>query len=188
VSDRWVIAMAMAAALGAHDPHRVPLWLPLIAVTAAVLCRWPWLLCLAAAVMCSALAQRALDGLDRIAFGPVRAEVTLLSDPVERAGALVVDVRVRGKRLEARAAGPAGDAIRQRSPGSASSSSVTPRRDRRAARGSSPDTSPAVSPSRASTVGVRGRRSPGSQTVCAARCTQAPRLSASATVRSSMGW
>ena len=65
------------------------------------------LLAAAVGLVASGLAQRALDGLDGTEARSVEGEVTLLSDPTPSFGGLRVDVRLGGRRLEARADGSA---------------------------------------------------------------------------------
>jgi competence protein ComEC len=111
VSDRWAVVLAMTVfggALGAVDGHLPPLPLALAVVVLGV--GWllgrlghlrPEVLCLGAALLASALAQRSLSGLDApLATGPVHAEVVLVGDPVpDGRGGVTVDVRLDGRRL-----------------------------------------------------------------------------------------
>jgi competence protein ComEC len=114
MSDRWTVALAACAAVGARTPSHAPLVLTLAMVAAAFAIRRPWLLCIATALLTSCLAERSLAGLDDIAAGPVSGEVTLVSDPVDRGGVVIADVRLAGRRLEARAGGSAADDLRDR--------------------------------------------------------------------------
>lgn len=82
-----------------------------LAVGGALLLRHPPLLCLATALLVSALATRSLEGLDGVVAGPMRGEATLLTDPVPSLGGLRVDVRSAGRRLELRAAGTSATAL-----------------------------------------------------------------------------
>jgi competence protein ComEC len=111
VSDKWAVALAVAVfagALAAVDGH-VPA-LPLAPLLAVVGACWllgrrarllPALVCLGAALLAAALAQRSLAGLDApLATGPVHAEVVLVTDPVpDGRGGVTVDVRLDGRRL-----------------------------------------------------------------------------------------
>ena len=106
MSDRWAVVLAMvtfAAALAAVDGHigRVPLAAGLVVLAGA----WalgrlrrfrPEVLVLAAGLLAVSLAQRSLDGLGApLATGPVRAEVTLVGDPVpDSSGGASADVRL----------------------------------------------------------------------------------------------
>ncbi|HZM32636.1 MAG TPA: ComEC/Rec2 family competence protein, partial [Acidimicrobiales bacterium] len=113
MSDRWAVILAVvtgAAALAAVDGHlpRVPLAAGLIALGVAWLLgrlgRFrPEVLVLAAALLAVSLAQRSLDGLAvPLDTGPVRAEVTLVGDPVpDSSGGAAADVRLNGRRLAA---------------------------------------------------------------------------------------
>lgn len=116
MSDRWVLALAGCAALGAAHPLAPDLAGPALLVgallvAAALVRRHPALLCLGTAVLVAALATRSLEGLDGVVAGPVRGEVTLLSDPVPSFGGLRVDVRSAGRRLELHAAGTSAAAL-----------------------------------------------------------------------------
>ncbi len=104
--------VTFAAALAAVDGHvgRVPLAAGLVVLAGAwVLGRLrrfrPEVLVLAAGLLAVSLAQRSLDGLGApLATGPVRAEVTLVGDPVpDSSGGASADVRLGGRRLAAHA-------------------------------------------------------------------------------------
>jgi competence protein ComEC len=132
-SDRWVMALAGATAFGAwigivaarrvaeHGDAALvtgglgPVLVALAAAAIALAVRRPVLLCLALAVLAATLAHRSLDGLHPPGLGALRAEVTLLGDPVPTAGGGVrVDVRLRGKRLAANAQRAAAAALDDR--------------------------------------------------------------------------
>ena len=133
-SDRWVVALAIATALGAWvgivaarsmaaagggGPFAAggfgPVVVALGAAGVALVVRRPVLLCLALAVLAATLAQRSLDGLHPPSLGAVRTEVTLLGDPAPTAGGGVrVDVRLDGKRLAANAQRAAAAALDDR--------------------------------------------------------------------------
>jgi competence protein ComEC len=124
MSDRWAVVLALvvfAAALGAVDGH-----LPRVALAAgpaAVAAGWavgddrgparPALVCLGAALLTASLGQRTVAGLTRpLDTGPVRGEVTLVSDPVpDGRGGVTVDVRLDGRRLRAVARASAAAAL-----------------------------------------------------------------------------
>jgi competence protein ComEC len=111
MSDLWSVALAVATfcgALAAVDGHVPPVSLVLSATVLVV--AWllhrvgrprPEVLCLGAALLAAALAQRSVAGLDApVATGPVHAEVTLVGDPVpDGRGGVSVDVRLDGRRL-----------------------------------------------------------------------------------------
>jgi hypothetical protein len=88
VDDRWAVALAAAVAIGALRPSGVPLLLAIGVGLLGVVARRPLLVCLAAGLLASGLAQRSLDGLDGLRPAPVHAVVTLLTDP-ERLGGRV---------------------------------------------------------------------------------------------------
>lgn len=111
MSDRWTVVLAVAVfvgALAAIDRHvpDVPIALSLAMLAVAwALGRFgrlrPELVCLGAALLAAALAQRSLAGLDApLETGPVRTEVVLVGDPVpDGRGGVTVDVRLDGRRL-----------------------------------------------------------------------------------------
>jgi competence protein ComEC len=111
-----VVLTAAAAALGAFHPWDRALVVG--AVVALLALRGPRvvLVPLAVALLTSGLAQRSLDGLDELEAGPVVGEVTLVSDPAPApfGGGVRADVRLAGRRLEARAQGPAAHALADR--------------------------------------------------------------------------
>jgi competence protein ComEC len=99
-------AAGFAGALAAIDGHvrTVPLALALGVAVAGLVVRRPALLCLGVGLLAAALAQRSLAGLSPPPAGPVRAEVTLVADPEpDGRGGVRVDVRLAGRRLQARA-------------------------------------------------------------------------------------
>jgi competence protein ComEC len=126
VSDRWAVALALAAfagAMGAVDRHvgRVPL----AAAVAAIAIAWvlgrigrfrPEVLCLAVALLAAALAQRSLDGLAApLATGAITEELVLVADPVpDGRGGVTVDVRLHGRRLRGAAHAAAAAALDDR--------------------------------------------------------------------------
>ncbi len=126
MSDRWTVVLALAVfagALAAVDRHvpAVPIALPLVLLALA----WalgrigrprPEVLCLCAALVAAALAQRSLAGLEApLATGPVRAEIALVGDPVpDGRGGVTVDVRLEGRRLRGVARQSAASALDDR--------------------------------------------------------------------------
>jgi competence protein ComEC len=127
MSDRWAVVLALvvfAAALAAADGH-----LPRVALAAgpaAVAAGWAVgddrgharaaLVCLGAALLAASLGQRSVAGLTSpLDTGPVRGEVTLVSDPVpDGRGGATVDVRLDGRRLRAVARASAAAALDDR--------------------------------------------------------------------------
>ena len=117
MSDRWAVAAAVAAAIGALRPS-APLLLAgagaaVISLVVGPHAR-PAFLCLAVGLAASGLAQRSLDGLDGVQEASVVGNVTLLSDPTPSFGGFRMDVRLGHRRLEARADGSARAAIADR--------------------------------------------------------------------------
>lgn len=106
--------MAACAVAGALHPSRPGLALGAVVLVIALAVRRPLLVCVAAGLLASGLGQRALDGLDGLEAQTVVGEVTLLSDPVPSFGGLRADVRLDGRRLEARADGVAAAALDDR--------------------------------------------------------------------------
>jgi competence protein ComEC len=111
VPDRWALALAGATAVGALHPSTVPLLVAVLLPVAALLLRRPALLCAGAAVLSSALGQRALDGLDDVPNGPVAGEVVLLADPAPGAGGLRADARLGRRRVDLQASGAAAELL-----------------------------------------------------------------------------
>lgn len=109
MSDRWAVALAAAAALGAHHPSGLPLLAAVAIAGAALHRRSPLLLCVAVALCTSALSQRALDGLTGVEAGDVAASVTLVTDPEPTLGGLRADARLGARRVELRASGRSAD-------------------------------------------------------------------------------
>lgn len=106
--DRTVVVLAVAVAMAAVTAAPVP-WAAALAIAAvALVCRRPWLLVLGAALLASSLSARSLAGLRPVPPGRFDGTVRLLSDPVERLGAVRVDVRAGRRHLEAWARGDPG--------------------------------------------------------------------------------
>lgn len=114
MSDRWVVALSLCAALGALHPSELAPVVGGLAVLASLSLRRPALLCVGTVLLVSALAGRSLAGLHGVTERPVVAEVTLLTDPVPTFGGVRADVRLGQRRLELRADGVSADALRPR--------------------------------------------------------------------------
>lgn len=114
MGDRAVAALAVFACAGALAPRHLPLLLPFVVVAVALVLRRPVLLMVGVALAASALGARAWDGLHPPALGTWSGVTTLVGDPAEVAGALRVDVRIDGKRVEAWARGSTARALRDR--------------------------------------------------------------------------
>jgi competence protein ComEC len=105
MGDVEVVALALGASAGAWVARPFPLLLAIVVVLVALALRRPLLLIGATAVVASALGARAWDGLHPPAGGLWSGAATLVGDPAQVAGALRVDVRIGGKRVEAWARG-----------------------------------------------------------------------------------
>ena len=114
MTDRWAVVLALATAAGALASRPLPLAIVLAGVAIAFVARRPPLLCIAAAGLASALGARAWQGLEPRPPERLDHVVTLVSDPVDAYGALRVDLRHRGRRLEGWAHGTAASALRIR--------------------------------------------------------------------------
>jgi competence protein ComEC len=111
VTDRWAVALAVATAAGALHPSPVPVVVTVLVALAALAARRPLLLCVGAALLASALGQRALDGLDGVEAGTVQGEITLLTDPEPGPAGVRAEARLGRRRVELSAGGAAGAAL-----------------------------------------------------------------------------
>jgi len=100
----WTVPAALLLGVG----------LGIVAVTVALALRRPALLCLGAAVLVSALGARSWDGLRPPASGRISGAATLVTDPVDMEGALRVEARLGGRRVEAWARGAEAGRLRPR--------------------------------------------------------------------------
>lgn len=107
MSDAATVVLALSTAVGAWAGRPLPLVPLAVLALLAMGLRRPALLCLAAGLGASALAARSEAGLRPPVVGPFDGVVTLVSDPVEVAGAVRADIRLGGKRVEAWSRGPA---------------------------------------------------------------------------------
>ena len=115
MSDRWAVALAACTALGAWAARPVPVWVGAALVVVALSRRRPALVCVGAAVLSSGLAAKAWAGLEPPAGRPkVAGTATLVGDPASFEGAVRVELRLGGRRLEAWARGAAAGALRPR--------------------------------------------------------------------------
>ena len=107
MSDRHVVALAVAAMVGAWWSAAIPL-VPAIGLgIVALAVRKPWLLVAAVALLGSTLGARAWAGLDPVEPAVFDGEATLVADPVPVGEGMRVDVRAKGRRYEAWAYGRA---------------------------------------------------------------------------------
>ena len=114
MTDRWAVALALATAAGALASRPLPLAVALAGVALALVAKRPPLLCIAAAALASCLGARAWQGLEPRPPESLDHVVTLVSDPVDAYGALRMDIRHEGRRLEAWARGGAATQLRDR--------------------------------------------------------------------------
>jgi competence protein ComEC len=119
VSDRQVVALAVATALGAFIAHRVPAPLFVIAlgvVVAGFAVHRPLLVIVGTAVVASALAANALAGLAPPRPTAVSGQwVTLLTDPAPFSGGSIgADIRIGRRHAQAFARGPAASVMATR--------------------------------------------------------------------------
>lgn len=106
MSERSAVALAVAAAVGALSPARLPWVVPAVAVLVAAATWRPALVALSVGLLCSGLAARALDGLEPPERERVSGWAELVGDPRRiQGGAVRVDVRLGGRRLQAWARG-----------------------------------------------------------------------------------
>lgn len=115
MTDRAVVAMALAAAAGAWAAMPVPLVVPIFLAATAFGFHRPWLLGLAVVLAASGLGARAEAGLHPVPTGRFSGVVTLVADPSDGlGGGVTVVVRVGDRRVEAQARGRAGARLRPR--------------------------------------------------------------------------
>ncbi|MGH9189885.1 MAG: ComEC/Rec2 family competence protein [Acidimicrobiales bacterium] len=117
MSDLASVVMALTAAIGAWSGHPLPL-LPAAALVALGLARrQPFLLVLGVGLAASGLSARSEAGLHPPVVGPFAGVATLVTDPAEVNGAVRVDLRFGGKRVEAWARGVGAGRLSARSAG-----------------------------------------------------------------------
>lgn len=114
MNDGWAVLLAAATAAGALTPGSVPVSLGVALGLVALAARRPALLCVGAALAASALAAASWAGLRQPPSGPVTGEATLVGDPVDVDGAVRVELRLGGRRVEAWARGQAAGRLRER--------------------------------------------------------------------------
>ena len=119
LSDRAVVALALATVAGARLPSSMPLLVVPAVVVLALVVRRPALLMFGAALLASELSSRAWSGLAAPRLGPVAGWATLVSDPEPTNRGVRVDVRLETGRYEAIAFGSAAGQLRRRAAGEA---------------------------------------------------------------------
>jgi competence protein ComEC len=111
MGDRATVVLALAACAGAWAARPFPVVAALALLGLALVLRRPALLMVAVALTASAFGARSWDGLRPPAIGPWSGVATLVTDPAPVMGALRVDVRIGGKRVEAWARGSTARAL-----------------------------------------------------------------------------
>ena len=111
LTDLGAACLALATAAGALSGAAVPVVAAAAVVVLAFVLRRPAVLVVGAALLASGLSARATAGLAPPAAGRVAGEVTLAGDPVSAPGAVVVEARVGGRRVELRAGGAPGAVV-----------------------------------------------------------------------------
>jgi competence protein ComEC len=114
MGDRAAVALAVATCAGAWAARPLPLLAVAVLAAVTLALRRPVPVMVAAALAASCLGARAWDGLRPPALGTWSGVATLVGDPAEVAGALRVDIRLGGKRVEAWARGAAARSLRDR--------------------------------------------------------------------------
>ena len=114
MGDLATVVLALAACAGAWASRPLPLAPALALAAVALMVRRPVVLMVAVALAASALGARSWAGLRPPAVGSWAGVATLVGDPAEVAGALRIDVRIGGKRVEAWARGPSARTLRDR--------------------------------------------------------------------------
>jgi competence protein ComEC len=117
VTDAAAIAMAVGAAAGALVAWHVPLAAAAAIAAVAFATRRPALLVIAVALLSTAMSARAWSGLTPPEPGPVTGVATLVTDPESVSGALHVELKIRGKHVDAWARGGAAGSLVARSAG-----------------------------------------------------------------------
>ena len=114
MSDLGTVVLALAAAGGAWCALPVPIPIATVVVAVALFGRWPAVLCLGVALLTGTLAARSWGGLHPPKQEAFAGTVTLVSDPASIGAETRVEVRIRGKRVEAWAHGGSGRALADR--------------------------------------------------------------------------
>lgn len=114
MSDFSVFMLAAAVCAGARLAAPVPRTVVLASLVLAVALRRPPLVVVSGALLASALAFHAWSGLASPAPATFEGVAVVAGDPVNVHGALRVDLRIEGRRVEAWARGSAAGALRPR--------------------------------------------------------------------------
>ena len=111
LSDRWILALAGAVAVGAWVHRPVPLAVTVLLTAIALGVRRPFAIVVAGWLLASALGARSFDGLQPVEPGAFEGTVTLVADPSPLPFGSKVDVRLGHRRVELWAAGSAAGAV-----------------------------------------------------------------------------
>src|SRR5688572_744818 len=112
MSDRGVLALAVAVWLGALRPVDLPWGIAAALVAAALLRRRPVVLVASGALLAACLASAAWAGLASAPQGPAAGAAVLVRDPSPVGGAVRAQLRLDGRHVEAWASGTAATALR----------------------------------------------------------------------------
>jgi competence protein ComEC len=109
-----MVALAGSAALGALRPSPVPLLVGALLTMVGLVARRPAVLCLAVALCTSALAQRAVDGLQGVRAAEIRTGLVLLTDPEPSFAGLRAEAIIDGRHIEVEASRSTASALAPR--------------------------------------------------------------------------
>jgi competence protein ComEC len=105
MSDAWVVAMAVAAWLGAWYEFRVSVVGAVVLLVVGLWRRWPLAICLAAFVAAAALASHARDGLLALPADAFGGSVLIVRDPQPYGPGTRVEVKIGTTHVDAVAFG-----------------------------------------------------------------------------------
>lgn len=114
MGEAWAVGLAVAVGVGALRPSGIPLVVAVLLVGGGLVARRPLVLCLGGALLASALATRALAGLDDVVPQPVSATVTLLTDPEVEGGRTEAEARLGRRHVLLQASGVASEGLGDR--------------------------------------------------------------------------
>ena len=114
LSDVGAIGLAAATAAGAWWATALPVWVAVTVAALGLAARRPVVLVVGSALLASSLGARAEAGLSPPPAAPVRAEVTLVGDPVSAFGGTQVEARLGNRRVQLLARGSAAGVLAER--------------------------------------------------------------------------